>query len=208
MLAITPVRLQAEQAAEAGRVLARAFHDDPIWTWVFPDAKERASVLPWWMEASTRYCHLFGEVYTTSGPLFGAADWLTPGNTHFPTDRLLAAGFGPMRERFGDGPYGRFMAMLAITQPLHEAAMPGPHHYLMTLGVDPPRQGQGIGSALLQPALAQADAEGLSCYLETETQENVRFYRRHGFRVLTETVVPGGGPRIWTMSRLPRGVDR
>lgn len=208
MLAPAAVRLQAEQMAEAGRVLARAFQDDPIWTWVFPDAKERASVLPWWMETSTRYCHLFGEVYTTSGPLFGAADWLTPGNTHFPTDRLLAAGFGPMRERFGDGPYGRFMTMLATIQPLHEAAMPGPHHYLMTLGVDPPRQGQGIGGALLQPALAQADAEGLSCYLETETREDVRFYLRHGFRVLVETVVPGGGPRIWTMSRLPQGLGR
>lgn len=195
--------LPADKIPAAAAVLARAFHDDPIWTWTFPSEEDRARLLPWWMEVSTRYCQLFGEVHA-SGDISGVADWLTPGNTSFPPDRLLAAGYGPMREVFGERPYERFMRMLAITQPLHEEAMPGPHYYLMLLGVDPPLQGQGIGGALIQPVLARADAAGLPCYLETEREINVRFYLRHGFRVLVETAVPGGGPAIWTMARTPQ----
>jgi MFS family permease len=52
-----------------------------------------------------------------------------------------------------------------------------PHWYLWLLGVDPDRQGQGVGSALLAPILARADAEGLPCALETLTERNVWFYR-------------------------------
>lgn len=198
-----PARLPPEKTSEAAAVLARAFHDDPIWTWALPQEEERRRVLPWWMEVSTRYCHLFGEVYG-SGDIAGVADWLTPGNTDFPPERLLAAGYGPMRQVFGEGPYERFMRMLATTEPLHQEAMPGAHYYLMLLGVDPPQQGRGTGSALIQPVLARADAEGIPCYLETEREINVRFYLRHGFRVLVETAVPGGGPKIWTMARAPQ----
>lgn len=198
-----PALLERHQLAEAGDVLARAFHDDPIWTWVFPDAAARARTLPWFMEVGTRYCLLFGETYTTSGRVDGAADWLTPGNTGFPPQRLIEAGYAPMREKFGPEPYARFMAMLAHEQPLHDEAVPGPHYYLMTLGVDPPRQGQGVGGALIQPVLARANAERLPCYLETEREINVTFYRRHGFEVVTEFDVPGGGPHIWTMKRQP-----
>mgnify|MGYP001586908152 CR=1 FL=1 len=199
------VRLERHQLAEAGDVLARAFHADPIWTWVFPDSAERARTLPWFMEVGTRYCFLFGETYTTSGRVAGAADWLTPGNTNFPPKRLIEAGYAPMKEKFGPESYGRFMGMLAMEQPLHDEAVPGPHYYLMTLGVDPPCQGQGVGGALIQPVLARADGEGLPCYLETEREINVTFYRRHGFEVVTEFDAPGGGPHIWTMMREPGG---
>ena len=28
-------------------MLARAFHDDPAWVWLIPDAERRARLLPW-----------------------------------------------------------------------------------------------------------------------------------------------------------------
>ena len=69
------------------------------------------------------------------------------------------------------------------------------------LGVEPDRQGQGIGSALIQPVLGRADAEGLPCYLETTKERNVTFYRRHGFDVVAEGDLPDLGPPFWTMRR-------
>jgi GNAT superfamily N-acetyltransferase len=61
-----------------------------------------------------------------------------------------------------------------------------PHWYLGTLGVDPAEQRTGVGSALLRALLEAADAEGLAIYLETDRDENARFYARHGFAVEDE----------------------
>jgi GNAT superfamily N-acetyltransferase len=71
--------------------------------------------------------------------------------------------------------------------------------------IAPMQQGQGIGSALLQPVLARADAHRLPCYLETGVARNVPFYERHGFQVVAEGILPRGGPPLWAMVRVPRG---
>ena len=93
--------------------------------------------------------------------------------------------------------------MIGYTERLHPRAMPGPHWYLMALGVAPASQGQGIGGRLIRPVLARADAAGLPCYLETETERNVTFYRKHGFAVLTAEAPPGHDLLLWTMARRP-----
>ena len=74
----------------------------------------------------------------------------------------------------------------------------------MILGVDPLFQGRGLGGAIVQPVVERADSEGLPCYLETSKERNLAFYRKHGFDVVHEGTMPGGGPRFWTMSRAAR----
>ena len=78
-----------------------------------------------------------------------------------------------------------------------------PHLYLGVLGVDPARQGSGVGSALLVPGLELCDREGLAAYLETGRERNLAFYGRHGFRV-TESIRLPAGPQVWLMRRDPR----
>ena len=107
--------------------------------------------------------------------------------------------------RLGWAPFRRLMNVMTCIEPLHKRDVPAAHWYLMSLGVDPPRQGQGVGGRLIQPILARADAERLPCYLETMKERNLPFYRRHGFEVVVEDVIPKGGPRFWTMRRDPKG---
>ncbi len=57
----------------------------------------------------------------------------------------------------------------------------------------------------MRPVLAQADADGLLCYLETANPRNLPLYQRHGFQVVAEVDLPKGGPCIWTMKREPIG---
>jgi ribosomal protein S18 acetylase RimI-like enzyme len=88
---------------------------------------------------------------------------------------------------------------------------PEPHWYLAMLATHPDWQRRGVGAALMAPAIAEADAHGLGCYLETESEANVAYYRRHGFEVCTEwdLTVAGErpdahGPHMWGMWRDPR----
>jgi GNAT superfamily N-acetyltransferase len=79
-----------------------------------------------------------------------------------------------------------------------------PHFYLPIIGVDPAWQGQGVGSALLQPVLERADLEGMPAYLEATTDRNRALYERHGFDVRDIVYMPGGGPPLWLMWREPQ----
>jgi len=76
---------------------------------------------------------------------------------------------------------------------LHAQAVPPDHWYLLILGVDPPRQGQGVGGSLIEPILRRADAEGRQFYLETMKPRNVTFYGKHGFDVVLEGDTADGG---------------
>ncbi len=57
-----------------------------------------------------------------------------------------------------------------------------PHWYLGLLGADPPLQGRGLGSALLEAWLPTVDGDALPAYLETDREENLRFYGRRRLR--------------------------
>ncbi|MEQ1863068.1 MAG: GNAT family N-acetyltransferase [Micropepsaceae bacterium] len=76
-----------------------------------------------------------------------------------------------------------------------------PHFYLMTIGVDPKFQGQGLGGALLDATLAKIDAKGLPSYLESSNEKNVPLYRRHGYEVTKEFRPAPEAPPLWGMWR-------
>jgi GNAT superfamily N-acetyltransferase len=80
-----------------------------------------------------------------------------------------------------------------------------PHWYLGLLGADPPLQGRGLGSALLEAWLPAVDGDALPAYLETDREENLRFYGRVGFAVTGELEVVGA--RIWCLWRAAGGVS-
>jgi len=201
--AVEPVALRREQINDAGRVLGRAFHTNPGFVWALPDESARPRKLTWFMEMGTKAGDKYGEVYTTPGDVEGAAVWLPPGKTTLGIGQLLTVGFLAAPLKWGIGPFMKFMGVINRFEHLHKEAMPGDHWYLFLLGVDPPRQGQGVGSALIQPVLRKADASGLPCYLETDKPEDVTFYEKHGFAVVVKEQFPNG-PSFWTMQRPPR----
>lgn len=189
---------------DAAAVQGRAFHDDPAFVFTFPDERLRRERLPWLLRMGVRCGLRFGHVSTTAGTMLGHAVWLPPGGTSLSPERLNDAGFAEAASRLAEEELARFGAFMELMGAHHERLLATPHWYLMILGVDPPHQGKGIGSALIAPTLAQADAAGLPCYLETAQERNLAFYRRHGFDVRHEDDIPGGGPRVWMMIREPR----
>jgi ribosomal protein S18 acetylase RimI-like enzyme len=78
----------------------------------------------------------------------------------------------------------------------------------MFLGVARAAQGRGVGSRLLKAGTRRCDDEGLPAYLETQTERNLGFYRRHGFEVVSETLPRRDAPRLWSLWREPRSQVR
>jgi len=198
------VLLAKVQRAQAVEAFTRAFMDDPMWSIVLPDEATRAEALrPMW-EALIDFSRVYGEVYTTS-EAEGAACWIAPDNTKMTLWKMLRTGMGLPRSmmRLPKDARNRFFGMMRFIDQNHGELMPGRHWYLMALGVAPGRQGRGIGAHLLAPILQRATDEGLPCYLETQTERNVAFYRKLGFEVLREEREPVGGLPIWFMARQP-----
>lgn len=78
-----------------------------------------------------------------------------------------------------------------------------PHWYLAMIGVDPSRQGRGLGSALLKAALRVVDEAGAPAYLESSNPRNTPLYERFGFQVMGK-VAPGDFPGLEPMWRPAR----
>jgi GNAT superfamily N-acetyltransferase len=197
------VELSRPRTGPVAAVMSRAFADNPMTVHCVPDESSRADKLTWFFGVALRCGVAYGTVHTTAEGE-GAAIWLPPGATSLGVLQLARQGFLTAPFRIGMGPLRRLFGALNHFERLHERLQPSPHWFLFLMGVDPPLQGRGIGSRLMQPGLRSADEAGLPCYLETDKEINVRFYAGHHFEVVHEGDVPGGGFHFWTMRRAPR----
>ena len=201
-----PVRLAEGQVAASGAVLARAFANDPLFTYVLSDPVERERLMPPFMTAWTRYGLLFGVVDVTAGPVEASAIWLPPSAVIRTAERRDRAGLTAVVSAFSDGARARYDAVVQYLARVREAAQSVPHWYLVLIGVDPARQGLGLGSLLLRAGLSRVDQDGVECQLFTEEPRNVPLYQRYGFEIAVEGDLPDGGPHFWFMRRRPHPV--
>jgi GNAT superfamily N-acetyltransferase len=198
------VPFPAARLAEVGAVFAGSHGDYPPFRHLFPDPARREQVLRRFFTATVRDALAFGAVDAAiaDGRLVGVAVWLPPGAFPWSTRRKLRS--VPMLlqvARAAPRAFPGFARMGANAERLHP---PERHWNLETMGIAPAAQGQGIGSRLIAPGLARADAQQLPCYLTTGKAENLRFYQRFGFQVVAEelALVPGG-PTAWGTRRPP-----
>jgi len=179
--------------------LSRTFFDDPVIGHIFRNEARRAEGLRRYFTTQMRADYLpFGGCYTTEGHL-GAAIWA-------PAGKPLLTGYRAVLTMLPVFPFvaAHLLTTLRLLNLVEGMHPHRPHWYLATLGTAVEVQGQGVGTALLRPVLDHCDAEGLPAYLESSKERNVPFYRRHGFEVVEEVPLPGGGPHIWTMWREPQ----
>src|SRR5579884_1581184 len=173
-------RLTVQQLAQATAMIGRAFHKDPLSIYIYPDETERARRLPLMFNIPLRYALRYGEV-TTTPEIAGAACWLPPERVNVSVWRILRAGALINGLKMGLSGLRRIDNSENYTRNMHHRCITEPHWYLWVLGVDPSRQGQGIGGALLRAGIERADASHLPCYLETMNPDNVSLYQKFGF---------------------------
>ena len=201
------VPLSPQKIAEASRSLAAAFFDDPTSRFLLPREQSRGRWLRLIHQASLRHLLPEGHVHTIEGDgVSGVIGLVSPGRYPLPTVRFLRH-IIPIVLRLPTGGFspGRAVRALHAQGMIERLHLKETHWYVALLGVRPERQGEGLGRALLDPALARADRDRLPTYLETSNERNLTFYGRFGFEVMQEVSIPGGGPPVWTMLRQPVG---
>jgi ribosomal protein S18 acetylase RimI-like enzyme len=182
-------------------MLARAFAHDPFYAYLAGDAPERAERMrQGWLGILRHASDGLSTTFTTDDHA-GAAIWHPPGYSGasfigslrlMPSVARLSGGFRRLRE------IAHAISALERRRAHH---VPGPHYYLSALGVEPERQGEGIGTSLLAPVLERAAAESVPAYLETATARNVLLYERLGFEVVEELTLPRTDVHGWLMLR-------
>jgi GNAT superfamily N-acetyltransferase len=186
-----------EVSALAG-VLARAFHDDPAFSWVLRADPRRMKILEQGFELFLRRIWLEQEeVYTTAGTV-AVAVWERPDEWKVPVGRQLRM-LPAMVKVFGRH-LPRVLRALTVLERKHPRE---PHYYLAFIGAEPEWQGHGLGSAVLSPVLRRCDDERMPAFLEASTPRNRALYERHGFAVTEEFRLGDGAPPQWRMWRTP-----
>jgi|CXWL01.1.fsa_nt_gi ribosomal protein S18 acetylase RimI-like enzyme len=195
-------RLDESHIDQAVGLLARAFSNKPLWSWVLPDEDRRRRALPISMRATVVWGLILGESYGLGDPLTGIAIWAPPGMADADVD--LGAAGTDAAAAIGPEGIARFEAKDEIQRPLREQFMGTTGWYLQLLGVDPAAQRTGAGKALLSAMFARLDEEGAPAYHETEHDVNVAYYLKQGYEIVHEGVVPDGGPAYWCFLRQPQ----
>jgi len=189
-----------------------AFHNDPVWSWAFPDAAQRPSqfrrwwplfvesALPHgWVWMAPQAATIAPVIAATIAPVIAAtiAMWIPPGAPELSheaerripplLDELLGARAPVVLE-----------GLLRF-----EAAHPhdAPHYYLSFVATHDEHRGNGIGEQLLAQNLELIDVEHMPAYLESSNPNNLARYERLGFRARGEFAIADGGPVITTMWR-------
>jgi GNAT superfamily N-acetyltransferase len=192
--------MSAVRAAASGdvdavtHVIMLAFSVDPITRWAIPDPHAYLSVMPEFVRAFGG--HAFpNDTADWTADRCGAALWLPPGVEPDGERMMALLQTHGSREVLPD--------LQSIFEQMGQYHPVEPHWYLPLIGVDPARQGSGLGSILLRHALARSDRDGVPAYLESSNPRNIGLYERHGF-VRLGLIQSGESPEVVPMLRRAR----
>lgn len=203
---ITVRPVGSDDIHDLGGVLGRAYQDDPMWAWLWPDAERRARFLDAYFELALRklFLRLPGRHVSTTSTGAGVAIWAEPDHWRVPPTKALGAGPGMLRI-LGMRNLVRSARLLNSIEKHHPNE---PHWYLEALGTVPAQQGKGLGGHALASVLRRCDTEGVPVWTWSSNERNLAFYYRHGFEVLDTLDFVPGGPPIFPIRRDPRPLDR
>jgi GNAT superfamily N-acetyltransferase len=184
----------SDEASSLIDVLVRAFSADPLSRWIWPDSQQYHMYFPSIVRAFGGKAFTHGSAYYVDG-YAAAALWLPPGI--LPDQDVLSSIF---QRSVSEQSQKDVIAVFDQMSRYHPSE---PHWYLPLMGVDPPKQGKGFGSALMQHALIQCDRDNKLAYLEASSPRSIPLYERHGFELLG-TIQAGTSPTIFPMLRRPK----
>ncbi len=177
-------KIQKKDLKIAVNVLTNAFSKDSMWKEVFDD-EDKNRVLT---EVMVRFCLKYGNVLATSDNLEGIMA-IAPHDKEMTTLRVILSGSFFLSMKISK----EAKKMEILSNAVEEAKKSlnlGPYIHLLIMGVSEEFQGKGFGGKLLRALIEKAEAEKKSIYLETQKENNVKFYEKYGFSVKKKIILP------------------
>ena len=196
-------KLTTDDVKEVIKVAGRAFQDDPVTIFAYPNETERKEKIQYGFYMLYKYGIKYGLTYAISKNLEGITIWLPPGKV-YPSiwTMMRLGGFYTMRKvGLKLKAMKRTMTVFKYEEERHKHLVPYNHWYVQNIAVKPEEQGKGYGGLLISTMLKTIESEGLPVYLETNTEKNVSIYQKYGFEILEHTIVPETDVPLWCMLR-------
>jgi ribosomal protein S18 acetylase RimI-like enzyme len=194
-------QLVLSDVEQAAQVIAQAFVDDPLTSFMLPFRSTRVRTL-------LKFFRVYGEIsiknkrgYGVGEPLQGVAYWEFPGQESMSVSVKSLGKFFPLL--FTMYPIGYFRARAALNQLeiMHKKYADEPHFYLDNLGVLASARGKGLSSKLIRPFLEMADSQKVIAYTDTVTPANVPLYEHFGFECVEQSHIPSMGITVFALRR-------
>jgi GNAT superfamily N-acetyltransferase len=179
-------------------MMGRAFVEEPMMLWAFGDHGDRARRFARFFEIIDA-SFVESDMLWEAGDSAGAAVWIPPHGPHGADHALVRTVDQLAEDPARCRSFWDWVGSMTPKEPMW---------VLDHVGVDPNRQGSGIGTALVNFGLARAAEGGVAAYLEAGNPRNVPYYERLGFSVLAHADTPDGGPHIWFMRCERPGAER
>jgi GNAT superfamily N-acetyltransferase len=177
----------------ASAALVESLFDEPFY-WAISegfgsDLAARKHALSLYFHYSLEEAQRTGRCVVAPDPGLGAAAWLLPRSADVGAAESSAKA-EYLAAALGSRGVENYYRMVSYMAPLAAQVVPPDAWYLSIIGILPPAQGRGLGATLLAGTLAEASQAKATCYLETFTPRNLRFYERLGFRRVADHLEP------------------
>ena len=159
-------------------ILSRSFDDNKSVNYVVLQDRKRKQRIRSLMAYAFDICFRYGKVYLSENEdACGLVLLPDKKKTTFSTVlwdvRLVLKSFG----------VGNIGKVLKRESRIKKAQVASPKFYLWFIGVHREKQGNGMGSRLLEEIIAEARSENRTVCLETSTEQNLSWYEKHGFEI-------------------------
>jgi ribosomal protein S18 acetylase RimI-like enzyme len=159
-------------------ILSKAFEENKSVNFVVKQDASRKDRIRNLMEYSFNLCNQFGEVWISDNKE-ACALVLHPDQKKF----SLSAALWDAKLALSVIGISRVKAVLDRESKIKKNHPATPFSYLWFIGVDPERQGNGIGSDLLTKTIEVCEEKKRPIYLETSVEKNLKWYQKFGFEI-------------------------
>lgn len=179
-------------------MLARAFHDEPLFRYALPDERRRARALPEVFAGTLRHAQRYGAVI---GDDRAVSSWVPLTRLEIGPVDAWRAGLAATPVRLGPAASWRLLRHEAAADRRVRALAESSWAYIPLVGVDPQRQGTGLGRQVVGATVEALRGRFPAVILRTEQARNVGFYDSLGFGLVEEFTVPASGLAVWVLVR-------
>ncbi len=188
-----------EQAPQCARMFMRAFFNDPMLEYMYPEEELRRKRGHIPFEFTINMIISYGTCIATSPAMEGALLFTLSDSPFFSFLSQLRHCIISYFFAMGLSPGIRGIKYDNITRNMHGRLMKKRHLYLSALAVDSHLQKRGLSRPLMVFLIEKAAMMDLPIYLETTYRGNIDYYRQFGFSVLDEHRITDDGFYVWPM---------